>query len=71
MQPNSSTLMTLVRGRVKAHMSSQKNLSEKEAELVLVGKEDGCLTCYHEIKITNSRILGTLLYVFTYLFQIN
>ena len=28
-------------GWVKAHISSQKILSQKEAELVLVGKEDG------------------------------
>ena len=26
---------------IKAYISSRKNLSQKEAELVLVGKEDG------------------------------
>ena len=33
--------MTKVGGWVKVHVSSQKNLSQKEAEFILVGKEDG------------------------------
>ena len=41
MKPNSSTLMTQVGEWVKACISSWKNLNQKEAELVLTGKEDG------------------------------
>ena len=63
--------MTWVGGWVRAWVSSWKNFSQKEAELVLARIEVDGLTCYCEIEITNSRILGTLMYIFAYLFQVN
>ena len=41
-----------VGGRVKAHISSQENFSQKEAELLLVGKENWMVT----LVITGPRI---------------
>ena len=53
------------------HIKSE-NLSQKEAELILAEKENWMVTLVIiETEITNHETLGTLLYVFAYLFLVN
>ena len=56
---------------LKACVSSWKNFSQKDAELVLMGKNLDGLTCYCKIETSKSETLGILVYVFAYLFRVN